>query len=207
MKNKKIHSNKEQFLASNDNSINEPDNSIDTFIVDGLSEDKQSNIIRKFDSNDTSDKEEFSDFYELQFLIKWIGWSTKYNSWVDEQATEAIKKYWDYKNKSKSLKTNWLLKKRTKFITVLSTKKKHNSFKIRKNIDKSSNNNIKLGLEIQKFLEKKEKDLIISFYLESSSSDEEIKYLPELDPHSQTQKENTKVISFYENPDLVYLEE
>ncbi|RIB09938.1 hypothetical protein C2G38_228036 [Gigaspora rosea] len=238
MESKNIHSNKEQFLASNNDSNNEPDNSMDIFIVDDLSEDEQSNIIRKFDdlhvrnenSNDASDEEESSDFYEverivkhrtnklgkLQFLIKWAGWSAKYNSWVDESdmhATESIKRYWDCKNiKSKSPKTKQKrpLKKRTKFTAVSSTKKKHNSPRIRKNMDKNSNDNnfkIKSGSGIQKFLGKKEKDLMTSFYLESSSSDEEINYLPEFDPHSQTQEENTRVISFYENSDSVHLED
>ncbi|CAG8759117.1 12278_t:CDS:2, partial [Racocetra fulgida] len=63
---------KEQFPASHDDISNETDNSMDTFIVDDLSENEQSNIISEFDglhvmnktSNDSSDDEESSDFYE-----------------------------------------------------------------------------------------------------------------------------------------------
>ncbi|CAG8669060.1 12373_t:CDS:2 [Dentiscutata heterogama] len=236
MESKNIRSNKEQFLTSNDDNSNdnETDNSMDTFIVDDLSE--ESNIIRKFDdlhvknknSNDTSDEEESSDFYEveriekhrknklgkLQFLIKWAGWSTKYNSWVDASdmhATELIKKYWDYKNsRSNSPRTKRQLKKRTRSIAVSSTKKKSNSSRIRKNMNTSSEDNnfkIKSGTRIQKLLGKKEKNLMTSFYLESSSSDDEIQYAPEFKPNSPTQEENTRVISFYENSGSVHLED
>ncbi|CAG8450191.1 13395_t:CDS:2 [Dentiscutata erythropus] len=233
MESKNIRSNKEQFLTSNDDnsSDNETDNSMDTFIVDDdLSE--ESNIIRKFDdlymknenSNDTSDGEESSDFYEVERIEKHrenklvitlqIRWSAKYNSWVDASdmhATELIKKYWDCKDsKSNSPRTKRQLKKRTRSIAVSSTKKKFNSSRIRKNMDASSEDNnfkIKSGSRIQKFLGKKEKNLMASFYLESSSSDDEIQYAPEFKPNSQTQEENTRVISFYENPDLVHLED
>lgn len=46
-----------------------------------------------------------------------------------------------------------------------------------------------------------------SLYLESSSSDEELQYAPEFKPGSPNQEENTRVVSFYENPDSVHLED
>ncbi|CAG8782897.1 879_t:CDS:2, partial [Racocetra persica] len=194
--------------------------SMDTFIVDDLSENEQSNIISEFDglhvmnetSNDSSDDEESSDFYEverierhrtnklgkLQFLIKWAGWGAKYNSWVDASdvhATKLVKEYWDCKNgETNSSKTRRALRKRTRYTAFSSTNKK------------SDNLSIKSSSRIQKLLREKEKSMT-SLYLESSSSDEELQYAPEFKPRSPTQEDNTRVVSFYENPDSVHSED
>ncbi|CAG8574813.1 11810_t:CDS:2 [Cetraspora pellucida] len=218
--NKNTRSSKEQLPASHGDINNKTDNSMDTFIVDVLSEDEQSNIISEFGglhvknekSNDSSDDEESSDFYDveriekhrtsklgkLQFLIKWAGWSVEYNSWVDASdvhATELVKEYWDCKNfKPDSSKTRQTLRKRTKHAVVSSTNKKSDNF------------STKSGSKIQKLLRKKMENMT-SFYLESSSSDEELQYAPEFKPSSPTQDENTRVVSFYEKPDSVHLDD
>ncbi|CAG8699052.1 19442_t:CDS:2, partial [Racocetra fulgida] len=71
---------------------------------------------------------------------------------------------------------------------------------------KSDNLRIKSSSRIQKLLREKKKSMT-SLYLESSSSEEELQYAPEFKPSSPTHEENTRVVSFYENPDSAHSED